>query len=127
MSQLELSKLHFLFIYDFADYRAMLRSILQGCGAQYIDDVSNAEDALKKTVKVKYDVILCNYNLGDGKNGQQLLEEIMYLRLIPYGTIYIMVTAENTQNMVMADIEYKPDGYLNKPSPKELASASPFF
>ena len=46
MSQLNLSKLHFLLIDDFADYRAMLRSILQSCGAQFIDDVSNAEDAL---------------------------------------------------------------------------------
>ncbi len=120
MSQLELSKLHFLLIDDFANYRAMLRSILQSCGAQYIDDVSNAEDALEKVVTVKYDVILCDYNLGDGKNGQQLLEEIMFRQLIPYGTIYIMVTAENTQNMVMAAIEYKPDGYLSKPFPKEL-------
>ena len=120
MSQLDLSKLHFLLVDDFANYRAMLRSILQSCGAQYIDDVSNAENALEKIVKIKYDVILCDYNLGDGKNGQQLLEEIMYRHLIPYGTIYIMVTAENTQGMVMAAVEYRPDGYLNKPFPKDL-------
>ena len=120
MSQLDLSKLSFLLIDDFADYRAMLRSILQSCGAQFIDDVANAQDALKKVVKQKYDIILCDYNLGDGKNGQQLLEEIMHQQLIPYGTIYIMVTAENTQSMVMAAVEYHPDGYLNKPFPKEL-------
>ena len=120
MSQLDLSKLHFLLIDDFANYRAMLRSILQSCGAQYISDVANAEDALEVISKQKFDVILCDYNLGDGKNGQQLLEEVIYRQLVPYGTIYIMVTAENTQSMVMAAVEYQPDGYLNKPFPKEL-------
>ncbi len=120
MSRLDLSKIHFLIIDDFANYRSMLRSILVSCGAQHIEDASNAADALKKVTYNKFDVILCDYNLGDGQNGQQLLEEIMHRRLIPYGTIYIMITAENTQNMVMAAVEYRPDGYLNKPFPKEL-------
>lgn len=120
MSRLDLSKIHFLIIDDFANYRSMLRSILVSCGAQYIEDASNAADALKKVTYNKYDVILCDYNLGEGQNGQQLLEEIMHRHLMPYGTIYIMITAENTQNMVMAAVEYRPDGYLNKPFPKEL-------
>ena len=120
MSRLDLSRVKFLIIDDFANYRSMLRSILVSCGAQHIEDASNAADALKKVTYNKYDVILCDYNLGDGQNGQQLLEEIMHRRLMPYGTIYIMITAENTQNMVMAAVEYRPDGYLNKPFPKEL-------
>ena len=90
------------------------------CGAQYIDDVANAEDALEKLIEQHYDVILCDYNLGEGRNGQQLLEEVMHRHIIPYGTIYIMITAENTQAMVMAAVEYRPDGYLNKPFPKDL-------
>jgi len=120
MSRLDLSNTHFLIIDDFGNYRSMLRSILVSCGAQYIDDAANAKDSLKKVIINKYDVILCDYNLGDGQNGQQLLEEIMHRHLIPYGTIYIMITAENTQNMVMAAVEYRPDGYLNKPFPKDL-------
>ena len=115
MARLDLSKIHFLLIDDFANYRSMLRSILLSCGAQHIDDTFNAEEALKKVAFNQYDVILCDYNLGDGQNGQQLLEEIMHRHLIPYGTIYIMITAENSQNMVMAAVEYRPDGYLNKP------------
>ena len=120
MPLLDFSQLRFLLIDDFANYRSMLRSILVSCGAQHIDDTSNAADALKKVSGNKFDVILCDYNLGDGQNGQQLLEEIMHRHLIPYGTIYIMITAENTQSMVMAAVEYRPDGYLNKPFPKEL-------
>ncbi|MCU7834340.1 MAG: response regulator [gamma proteobacterium symbiont of Taylorina sp.] len=120
MAYLDISKLRFLLIDDFANYRSMLRSILLSCGAQHIEDVSNAEDALELLIEQKFDVILCDYNLGDGKNGQQLLEEVMHRKIIPYGTIYIMVTAENTQGMVMAAVEYRPDGYLNKPFPKDL-------
>lgn len=120
MAVLDLSKIRFLIIDDFANYRSMLRSILVSCGAQHIDDAANAIDALKKVTYNKFDVILCDYNLGDGQNGQQLLEEIMHRHLMPYGTIYIMITAENTQNMVMAAVEYRPDSYLNKPFPKDL-------
>ena len=120
MPLLDLSKVKFLIIDDFANYRSMLHSILVSCGAQHIEDASNAADTLKMVTYNKFDVILCDYNLGDGQNGQQLLEEIMHRHLMPYGTIYIMITAENTQNMVMAAVEYRPDGYLNKPFPKEL-------
>lgn len=120
MSRLDLSKIRFLIIDDFANYRSMLRSILVSCGAQDIEDAKDAKEALKKITYNKFDVILCDYNLGEAQNGQQLLEEIMHRHLIPYGTIYIMITAENTQSMVMAAVEYRPDGYLNKPFPKDL-------
>lgn len=120
MPRLDLSKTRFLIIDDFANYRSMLRSILVSCGAQDIEDAKDSKDALRKITYNKFDVILCDYNLGDGQNGQQLLEEIMHRHLIPYGTIYIMITAENTQSMVMAAVEYRPDGYLNKPFPKDL-------
>jgi len=120
MSRLDLSKIRFLIIDDFANYRSMLRSILVNCGAQQIEGAKDAEAALKKITANQFDVILCDYNLGEGQNGQQLLEEIMHRHLIPYGTIYIMITAENTQSMVMAAVEYRPDGYLNKPFPKDL-------
>lgn len=120
MARLDLSKIRFLIIDDFANYRSMLRSILVSCGAEQIEDARDAQDALKKITYNQFDVILCDYNLGDGQNGQQLLEEVMHRHLIPYGTIYIMITAENTQSMVMAAVEYRPDGYLNKPFPKDL-------
>ncbi|MCW8931791.1 MAG: response regulator [Gammaproteobacteria bacterium] len=120
MARLDLSKIRFLIIDDFANYRSMLRSILVSCGAQEIEDARDAKEALKKITYGKFDVILCDYNLGEGQNGQQLLEETMHRHLIPYGTIYIMITAENTQSMVMAAVEYRPDGYLNKPFPKDL-------
>jgi len=120
MARLNLSEIHFLHIDDFANYRSMLRSILKSIGVQHIDDAGDSRTALEKIEENHYDVILCDYNLGDGQNGQQLLEEAMHRKLMPYGTIFIMVTAENTMDMVMAAVEYRPDGYLSKPFPKEI-------
>ncbi len=115
-----IQKIRFLHIDDFANYRAMLRSILRSMGVEHIDDAKDAASAIEKIANNEYDVILCDYNLGTGQNGQQLLEEVMHKKLMPYGTIFIMVTAENTMDMVMAAVEYRPDTYLSKPFPKEL-------
>jgi tetratricopeptide (TPR) repeat protein len=68
----------------------------------------------------KYDVVLCDYNLGVGKDGQQVLEEARQRKLISMATVYFMVTAENTRSMVMGAMEYGPDGYLSKPFSKDL-------
>ncbi|MBT4838133.1 MAG: response regulator [Methylococcales bacterium] len=111
----------FLIIDDFSNYRNMLKSsILRRCGAEDIDDTSTGENALKLIKQKDYDVILCDYNLGEGQNGQQVLEEAKQRGLINYDTVFIMVTAENAVKMVMSACEYHPDGYLNKPFTKEM-------
>jgi tetratricopeptide (TPR) repeat protein len=39
----------------------------------------------------------------------------MVERLLSYESVFIMVTAENSQAMVMSALEWEPDGYLTKP------------
>ena len=120
MSRLDLSKLKFLVIDDFAGYRSMVKGILRSACANHIDDASDGPSAIKKLTQNQYDVILCDYNLGEGQNGQQILEEVKFRDLLGYSTIYIMVTAENTMDMVMGAVDYKPDEYLTKPFTKEV-------
>lgn len=111
----------FLIIDDFIDFRKSLRFMLQTYGAINIDEAGNGETAINLIQKNSYDIILCDYNLGNNsKDGQQILEEIKYRRLIKLSTIFIMITAENTQAMVMGAIEYCPDDYLVKPFTKEM-------
>ena len=64
-------------------------------------------------------MILCDYNLGAGKDGQQVLEEARHRKLISLSTVFVMVTAENTREMVLGAIEYEPDAYLSKPFTKD--------
>lgn len=110
-----LSKKKILVVDDFSNFRLTVRSTLKSFGVPDIDDAVNGEDAIRKISVKKYDIILCDYNLGTGRNGQQVLEEVKYRKLIDYSTIFIMVTAENTMPMIMGALEYQPDEYLLKP------------
>lgn len=110
----------YLVIDDFADMRSMLRSMLVAYGVTNIDMAGNGKDALKLLAKKSYDVVLCDYNLGEGKDGQQVLEEAKDQGFIQYSTAFLMITAENTMEMVMGAVEYLPDDYLSKPFNKDM-------
>jgi len=107
-----------LVVDDFAEMRSMLRSMLRAYGAEEIKQASNGEDAVEAIANHKFDIILCDYNLGEGKDGQQVLEESKLRGILPLATTFIMVTAENTSTMVMGALEYQPDAYLSKPVTK---------
>lgn len=107
----------FLLIEDFEAMRGILRDLLRRCGARQIEVAANAKEALTlmRRGNCDIDVVLCDYNLGPGTNGQQLLAEARHEGLISAATIWIMVTAEKTADMVMGAIEHQPDDYLLKP------------
>ncbi len=105
---------------DFAGMRTMLRNMLLPYRPEHIAEAASGEEALKAIQDYDFDIILCDYNLGPGKDGQQILEEIKERELLPYSSIYIMTTAENTSEMVMGAVEYSPDDYLSKPFTNEV-------
>lgn len=105
----------FLVVDDFQGMRTMLREMLKSFGAKEIEMASNGNEAISLLDKNKYDVVLCDYNLGAGKNGQQLLEEAKFRNLIGLTTAWVMVSAEKTTEMVMGAAEYTPDDYIVKP------------
>lgn len=109
-----------LVIDDFSQMRSSLKKMVQSFGATDVDDAANGEDAVKKIGRKKYDIILCDYSLGEGKDGQQVLEESKHRNLLKYSTIFMMITAETTSDMVMGAVEYYPDDYLTKPFTKEV-------
>lgn len=116
----DLSNKSILVIDDFSQMRSSLKKMVQAFGASDVDDAINGEDAVKKIARKSYDIVLCDYSLGDGKDGQQVLEEAKHRNLLKYSTIFMMITAENTSEMVMGAMEYSPDDYLTKPFTKEV-------
>jgi len=106
---------HFLIIDDFQGMRGMLREMLKSFGAKDIDMASNGKEAIASLEQTKYSAVLCDYNLGIGKNGQQILEEAKYRDLIGLSTAWIIITAEKTSDMVVGAAEYMPDDYIIKP------------
>jgi CheY-like chemotaxis protein len=110
----------FLVIDDHAEFRTAIKRMVEAFGAVDIDTSSNGEDAVSMIKEKYYDAILCDYNLGEGKDGQQVLEEGKYSGAINESQIFILLTAENTADMVMGALEYEPDTYLIKPFTKEM-------
>jgi tetratricopeptide (TPR) repeat protein len=116
----ELKKKKVLIVEDFNSFRSTVRKMLQSFGLTDIDEAPDGEDAVSKMSRKKYDIIICDYNLGPGKDGQQILEEARACEYMDSSTIFIMATAENTMHMLMGVLEYQPDDYLVKPFTKEM-------
>lgn len=108
-----------LIVEDSAEARGMLRAFMRDSGVEKIDLASSGQEALEYMKSQRYDIVLCDYNLGKGKDGQQVLEEARFGKYLSYNTVFIMVTAETTLEMVMGALEYQPDNYLSKPFTKK--------
>ncbi|MGU5738989.1 response regulator [Aeromonas caviae] len=101
--------------------RTMLRSM--GFFDNCIDYVKEGKSALNCIKTKKYDVIICDYNLGDGLNGRQLLEEMRHGKLLGPDNVFIMITGESSKTIVRSIIELRPDDYILKPfSQQQLQS-----
>lgn len=112
---IDYSKKRFLVVDDFSEFRTAVTGMLRLMAVKQVDTAPRGEDAITLCRNSKYDVILHDYNLGAGKNGQQVLEELHHLKLISPHCIFVMCTAESSQAMVMSALECEPDAYLTKP------------
>ena len=89
--------------------------MLSSFGAYHVDMASSSEDAMDKCRFNFYDIILCDFNLGQGKNGQQILEALKTSKRIKHTHLFIMITAETSKDVVLGTREYQPDAYIAKP------------
>ncbi len=108
-------KLRYLIIDDFEHFRVSMRQILRSFGIDKVETASNGNAAIQLCTYEHFDVVLCDYNLGAGKNGQHILEELRHRKLLKRSSLFLMVTAETSKGMVMGAREYQPDAYLAKP------------
>lgn len=107
--------MQFLIIDDMEAARSTLRLTLSTFGVTHTNFAANGMDAMRRLQHQKFDVILCDYVLGSGKDGQQVLEEIRHRNLISRSTVFIMLTAERGYQKVINAVELAPDDYLIKP------------
>lgn len=110
----------FLVVDDVVSMRASLRNTISTLGGTRIDMAGNGIEAINRLEQRTYDIILCDYDLGGGKDGQQLLEEAKRRKLVKNSTIFMMVTAERSYEKVVSAAELAPDDYLIKPFAGEV-------
>lgn len=114
-AQPDFHKLRYLVVDDFENFRLSMRQMLRSFGVADVELVSNGAAAIQRCTYEHFDVVLCDYNLGEGKSGQHILEELRHKKLLKRTSLFLMVTAETSKEMVMGAREYQPDAYLTKP------------
>ncbi|AMK75121.1 MULTISPECIES: tetratricopeptide repeat-containing response regulator [Methylomonas] len=104
-----------LIVEDNPVFRKAMRDMLYSLQAGNVVEADNGIAAINAMSKNCFDIVLCDYNLGVGKNGQQVLEEARHRKLIDYRCVFILISAEQTTSAVLGVMDSKPDEYLTKP------------
>jgi DNA-binding NarL/FixJ family response regulator/Flp pilus assembly protein TadD len=111
----ELDGLSALIIEPHAGMRATIHNMLTLCGLEKIDHAAGSGNAIKHLGLKTFDLILCEYDLEGGQDGQQLLEDLRHHKLISLSTMFFMVTAEGNYSKVVSAAELAPTDYILKP------------
>jgi DNA-binding NarL/FixJ family response regulator/Flp pilus assembly protein TadD len=111
----ELDGLSALIIEPHAGMRASIHNMLNLCGLTKIDHAASSNNAIKHLGLKTFDLILCEYDLDGGQDGQQLLEDLRHHQLISLSTMFFMVTAEGNYGKVVSAAELAPTDYILKP------------
>jgi CheY-like chemotaxis protein len=115
MAEMNFSKLHALIVDDFDSFRMTVGKMLQEMGFVHIDSAVNSSEALRLCRTDAYDLILCDHNLGKGKSGQQVLEDLRHFDMPSSDALFVLISAESSKSIIMAAYDYEPDAYLTKP------------
>lgn len=95
--------------------RDALRLMLSALEVTAVHGAGNSAEVLRQVNSHRFDIVLSDFILDDGRDGQQLLEELRHAHLIPLSTVYMIITGERSYNNVVSLAELAPDDYLIKP------------
>ena len=98
-----------------AGMRTQIRNMLALSGITKVGLAVSAGVAIRKLREQNYDIILCEYHLGEGQDGQHLLEDVRQHHLIPLATLFLMITGESLYEKVVSAAELAPNDYILKP------------
>ena len=104
-----------LIVDDLVEARSALKSMLTVLGADDVYSATDGREAVEYIMEHDFDLVLSDYNLGKGKDGQQILEEARYTNRLRATASFVMITGENAVDRVMGALEYDPDAYVTKP------------
>ncbi|NQZ10922.1 MAG: response regulator [Algicola sp.] len=92
-----------------------LKYALENLGFGGIVFAERAKEAIEHCSRVKFDLVLCSFDLSKGKDGYQLYEELKERKLIRLTTGFIFISAETEPGLVHSVLELQPDDFLVKP------------
>lgn len=96
--------------------RSILVSQLRDFGVASVAQAARPIDARRQLEYRGFDFVLCEQHFAtDEMSGQDLLDDLRRNQLLPFSTIFIMITGEATYAKVAEAAESALDGYLLKP------------
>ena len=96
--------------------RSILVSQLREFGIGNVVQVARLVDARRQLEYRRFEVVLCELHFPlERMSGQDLLDDLRRNQLLPFSTVFIMVTGEATYAKVAEAAESALDGYLLKP------------
>ncbi len=110
-----LDRLKILVIESQPAMRAQLRTMLASIGLDNVQFAVSASMGIRRLREARYDLILCEYNLGEGQDGQHLLEDLRGRDIIARDTLFVMITGERNYERVVSAAELVPNDYILKP------------
>lgn len=104
-----------LIVDDFSNVRKSIKGMLNELGYGSVFEAAEGNSATKAVKELTFSLILCDFNLGKGRDGARLLEEWRTKKYIKQDTVFVMITADTSRDVVISALEFQPDDYLAKP------------
>lgn len=96
--------------------RSILVSQLRDLGLRQVSQASRIADGRRHLEFRSFDVVVCEQIFpNDNATGQDLLDDLRRSGLLPFATIFVMVTGEASYSKVAEAAESALDSYLLKP------------
>lgn len=96
--------------------RSILSAQLRDLGVGTVIQCGRIADARRHLEAREFDLVLCEQHFQDDKaSGQSLLDDLRRAQLLPFSTVFVMVTGEASYTAVAEAAESALDSYLLKP------------
>ncbi|MDO9313215.1 MAG: response regulator [Burkholderiaceae bacterium] len=96
--------------------RSTLMNMMRDIGVGQVSQTSRVEDARRELENRVFDIVICDYHFDNSSiSGQELLDDLRRAQLLPYSTVFVMVTGECSYVKVAEAAESALDSYLIKP------------
>jgi DNA-binding response OmpR family regulator len=96
--------------------RSLVVAQLRDLGVNEVTQASRPQDARRHLESRTYDLVICEYHFDHNSySGRDLLDDLRRAQLLPYSTVFVMVTSEASYAMVAEAAEAALDSYLLKP------------
>ena len=96
--------------------RSTLMNMMRDIGVGQVSQTSRVEDARRELENRVFDIVICDYHFDNSTiSGQELLDDLRRAQLLPFSTVFVMVTGECSYVKVAEAAESALDSYLLKP------------